>query len=136
MFAAAWLARPDDEGGAWTNGDRFIAQELHKRLDPYGFTRTGFLCQAVASYFHSKNAQQLGELTEKVGRNRIQVAHGALDKMITVPHASVLIRELGGAERGLTTHIFDDAGHVVVMEKRKEIRELIEALVDKTNRVA
>ena len=49
LFSTSWLEQPDGDGGFPTNGDRFAAQELKKRSDTEGFTRTGFICQAIAA---------------------------------------------------------------------------------------
>lgn len=49
LFSPSWLEQPDGDGGFPTNGDRFAAQELKKRSDTEGFTRTGFICQAIAA---------------------------------------------------------------------------------------
>ena len=132
MFSAAWLAARDDEGGDWTNGDRYAAQELHKRLDPEGFTRTGFLCQIVAAFNHAKSAAQVKEMADKVGRERILVLHGTEDNLVTLPHAHVLLRELGGEERGVGKHIFEGKGHGLPMEERGRLREVIAEFVERT----
>lgn len=83
MFSEGWLNEPDAEGHFPTNGDRFAAQEVHKRRDVDGFTRKGFLCQLIAAAYHNKSAKQLQELGDKVGRNRIMVSHcGCVDAAI------------------------------------------------------
>ena len=73
MFSQSWLDAPDAEGGFPTNGDRFAAMELKKRGDTEGFTRKGFICQAIAAGWHHKSPEQLQVLGETVGRERIQV---------------------------------------------------------------
>ena len=132
LFTDAWIAQPDEEGGDWSNGDRYAAQELHKRLDPVGFTRKGFFCQISAVYFHNKSAAQLKELGDKVGRERIQVIHGTTDKLITIPHAHILLTELGGEEQGVSKYIFEGKGHGLPMEERKKLGQLVEAFIEKT----
>ena len=82
LFSGSWLEQPDADGGFPTNGDRFAAQEVKKRLDTEGFTRTGFMCQAIAAGWHHKSAEQLEALGDAVGRERIQVMHGTVDNMI------------------------------------------------------
>ena len=82
IFSEPWLEQPDADGGFPTNGDRFAAQELKKRQDTEGFTRTGFVCQAIAAGWHHKSAEQLETLGDAVGRERIQVLHGTVDNMI------------------------------------------------------
>jgi len=132
LFSASWLAEPDVDGNFPSNGDRFAAQEISKRQDKEGFTRTGFMLQAIAAGFHHKSARQLEELGDKVGRERILVMHGTIDQMITYPHAEVLLKELGGEERGVTRCIFPGRGHVLMMEERKEFARLVEAMIEKT----
>lgn len=107
LFSAGWLDAPDREGSTSsasasfpTNGDRFAAIEIQKRLDPTAFTRAGFMMQAVAAGWHHKSAAQLRELADQVGRGRIQVIHGTIDRMITFPHSQVLWRELNARSNG------------------------------------
>lgn len=132
MFSQAWLDAPDADGGFPTNGDRFAAQEVNKRRDVIGFTKKGFILQAIAAGWHHKSAAQLKELADKIGRDRIQVMHGTIDNMITPPHAEVLVRELGGEEVGVTKYIFEGRGHVLMLEEREEFARLIAALIEKT----
>lgn len=56
-----------------TNYERFAAQELTKRMDKDGFQRKGFMMQAIAAGWHHKSAEQLKELGDKVGRERMYV---------------------------------------------------------------
>ena len=132
LFSDSWLAEPDVDGGFPTNGDRFAAQELKKRQDPEAFTRTGFVCQAIAAGWHHKGPEQLRALGDAVGRERIQVMHGTIDNMVTFPHAQVLVQELGGEEQGVTYVTFEGRGHVLQMEERKGFASFISAFVDKT----
>jgi len=131
LFSKPWLEEADAEGGFPTNGDRFAAQELNKRQDTEGFTRKGFLCQALAAGWHHKSPEQLKTIGDVVGRERIQIMHGTVDNMLTVPHAEVLAKELGEGD-GVTKRIFQERGHVLMWEEREEFRRLISALVDKT----
>ena len=135
LFSEAWLNAPDAEGHFPTNGDRFAAQELNKRRDVDGFTRKGFLCQIVAAGYHHKSAKQLEELGDKVGRERILVVHGALDRMITLPHGEILCKELGGEERGVTKVIVEGKGHGLPMEWRRELTKLIGGFIEKTQKL-
>jgi len=135
LFSPAWLALPDANGAFPTNGDRFAAQELRKRQDTLGFTRTGFTLQAIAAGWHHKSAGQLRELGDRVGRARVQVVHGDVDQMITVPHAEVLVRELGGEEGGMTRVVFEGRGHVLPMAEREEFRRLVEGFVDRAEKL-
>lgn len=133
MFSRAWLEAPDDFGEFPTNGDRFAAMELKKRQDVEGFTRKGFICQAIAAGWHHKSPQQLKELADKVGRERIQILHGTLDKMITFPHAETLAKELG--KKGVTKIIFDGRGHALHIEEREVYIKALESIVDKTEKL-
>ena len=81
---------------------------------------------------------ELRELGDRVGRERVQVVHGDLDRMITVPHAEVLIRELGGegeGEVGVKRVIFEGRGHVLPMEEREEFGRLVKGIVERTERL-
>ncbi|KAL8949833.1 MAG: hypothetical protein Q9222_004098 [Ikaeria aurantiellina] len=130
IFSKSWLDAPDEYNEFPTNGDRFAAMELKKRQNVEGFTRTGFICQAIAAGWHHKSPDQLKELADKVGRSRIQVLHGTLDKMITVPHGETLARELG-EEKGVTKFIVQDRGHALHMEEKKWYHSVIEDLIGK-----
>ncbi|CAO1599782.1 hypothetical protein XANCAGTX0491_003496 [Xanthoria calcicola] len=131
MFSQSWLEAPDDYGDFPTNGDRVAAMELEKRQDVEGFTRRGFICQAIAAGWHHKSPEQLKELADKVGRQRIQVLHGTLDNMITVPHGDTLARELGEKE-GVTKIIVEGRGHVLHLEEDKLYRAVLQKMVEKT----
>jgi hypothetical protein len=132
LFPDSWLNSPDAEGNFPTNGDRFAAQEINKRRDTQGFTRKGFMLQAIAAGWHHKSAKQLKEMADSVGRERIQVIHGTSDKMITVPHAETLVNELGGEEGGITRIILENSGHALPMERRKDLKALIIKHIEKT----
>ncbi|KAI9822021.1 MAG: hypothetical protein M1832_003193 [Thelocarpon impressellum] len=121
LFSSSWLDLADADGDFPTNGDRFAAQELRKRHDTEGFTRKGFLLQAIAAGWHHKSAAQLRDLADAVGRPRIQVIHGAEDRMISAPHGAVLVAELGGPEQ-VRSIVVEDAGHVLPMEQRVPFR--------------
>jgi pimeloyl-ACP methyl ester carboxylesterase len=114
-----------------TNGDRFAAQEVSKRQMPQYFNRTGFMAQAIAAGWHHKSDAQLEEIGDKVGRERILVLHGTKDRMITFPHAEMLLKGLGGEERGVRKAFFQGQGHVVPIELREEFNQLIEEMVEK-----
>lgn len=130
--SASWLSQPDQDGDFPANGDRFAAQELTKRQDTEGFTRKGFICQAMAAGWHKKSPEQLREIAEKVGRERIIVMHGTTDNLITVPHSEILAKELGGEEMGVTKGIFEGRGHYLPIEERTEFRRLIAGIIEKT----
>ena len=128
LFSKEFAEAPDTEGAWPTNGDRFAAQELAKRQDKDGFTKKGFVLQAIAAGWHHKSGEQLRELGDKVGRERICVMHGTIDRMITSNHAELLVKELGGS---VTLQKFEGKGHVLIWEERERFREIIEGMVEK-----
>ncbi|KAL6720072.1 hypothetical protein ACLMJK_001993 [Lecanora helva] len=132
--SASWVTAPDEIDGAFpTNGDRFAAQELAKRADTNGFTRKGFICQAIAIGWHLKTPAQLQEMAEKVGRERIQVVHGTEDPLLTFrPHAEELVEGLG---EGVERVVFEGRGHYLPFEVRQEFRRLVEGIVERTGRM-
>ncbi|KAK4693650.1 hypothetical protein P7C71_g3790, partial [Lecanoromycetidae sp. Uapishka_2] len=132
MFSQSWGNEPDAEGHFPTNGDRFAAQELKKRQDFNGFTKKGFILQAIAAGWHHKSAKKLEELGDKVGRERILIVHGSLDRMMTTPHGEVLCKELGGEQKGVTWVIVEGRGHSLPMEWRRELTKLIGGFIEKT----
>lgn len=132
IFSKAWLEQPDAEGHFPTNGDRFAAQEIQKKTDPLAYTTRGFILQAISAGWHYKSPAQIAEIGDKIGRERIQVIHGKLDRMITLPHGEVLAAELGGQEKGLTVIMVEGKAHGLPMEWRKEFTKVIAALVEKT----
>jgi predicted esterase len=60
------------------------------------------------------------------------VIHGGMDRMITFPHAEVLLKGLGGKESGITVHFEPGRGHVLPMEMRKEFNRWVEELIAKS----
>lgn len=133
LFSSRWLAQPDAEGTYPTNGDRFAAQELAKRQDTNGFTRKGFLLQAMAVGWHHKSAEQLKVLADAVGRERIQVVHGSEDRLITVMHGQMLAGFLRNEKEDITYVEVEGCGHVILVEERKELGRLIVGFVDKNS---
>lgn len=130
--SSSWLDEPDSDGFFPTNGDRFTAQELTKRMDIKGFTRTGFILQAIAAAYHKKTPNQLQQIADRVGRERIQVMHGTDDNLITFPHVEILVRSLGGEEAGITKYIFKEKGHYLPLEERENFKRLMEGMIEKT----
>jgi len=145
IFASSWLTSPDDAhlpspgrtpkclppfpsepetpyGRFESNAQRFVAQEMHKRLDPSRFGIKGFLLQLVAAGWHHKSEAQLKELAEKVGRERILVMHGTEDRMISPPHGEKLIRYLQPAA-GI---IVEGMGHAPSMERTEWFNKTLE----------
>lgn len=96
-------------------------------------TRTGFICQAIAAGWHHKSPKQLEELGDRVGRERIQVVHGTLDRMITPPHGDLLFEGLGGKEKGVTMVVVEGKAHGLAMEWRRDFTKLIGGFVEKTS---
>lgn len=138
--SAAQRIRPPQGGGAYghfdTNYARFVAGEMHKRLDSKRFTTKGFMLQLIAAGWHNKSPAQLKAIGDQVGRERILVLHGTADRMISVPHGYKLREHLGGDESGLTTVIRDGMGHVPPLECTEWFHELIEERIRKGEALA
>ncbi|KAL2835931.1 Alpha/Beta hydrolase protein [Aspergillus pseudoustus] len=133
LFPAKFLAEPDDEyeeaeKNFPTRRDRFAAGRLRKLQDTQSFTKKGFLMQVVACYFHHKSAAQLKALGDKVGRERIAVLHGTVDRMLTFHHGELLNKEIG---EGILYKVWQGSGHMLPWEKEREFNSLIEGLVQK-----
>ena len=139
-YSAEWLAQPDEIEAVVkpfpTNGDRFAAGEVNKRTSPDVFSKQGFMCQLYAAGFHHKSAKQLAELGDKVGRERIMVLHGKRDHMIDFVHGEMLLKELGGEERGITKSFHENIGHVAPLEIRKEFQKILVGRIEKTEGMA
>jgi acetyl esterase/lipase len=140
MFSPEWLAKPDESEYTKepfpTNGDRIAASEVAKRKNTEAFTRTGFIAQAIAAGWHHKTPTQLKELGDKIGRERIMVLHGGIDRMITFPHGEILLEGLGGKDSGVTVHFEPGQGHVFLIEMRQQFREWLEELIGKTEKLS
>ncbi|KAL4782796.1 Alpha/Beta hydrolase protein [Aspergillus varians] len=133
LIPADFLALPDDEyddpaKNFPTKRDRFAAGRLRKLEDTEGFTKTGFVMQVVACYFHNKSARQLSDLGDRVERERIAVCHGTEDRMLTFHHGEVLRRELGD---GILYKVWEGSGHMLPWEKEEEFNQLVEGLVQR-----
>ncbi|KAK3670248.1 hypothetical protein LTR78_009903 [Recurvomyces mirabilis] len=139
-YSAAWLKKPDETESVVqpfpTNGDRFAAGELSKRLAPGVFQPKGFLCQLYAAGFHHKSDEQLNELANAVGRERILVLHGTDDHMIDFVHAEMMLAGLGGTERGVIFSKHEGLGHVAPFEIRHKFREIIAGRIEVTEGLA
>ncbi|RKF66029.1 putative glycylpeptide n-tetradecanoyltransferase protein [Golovinomyces cichoracearum] len=145
LFSEKWLSAPDctnvpkaespnvefppsgQYGKFSTNYERYAAHELRKRLDPDLFGRKGFILQLIAAGWHHKSPEQLKELGDKVGRERILVLHGTEDRMITVLHGQKLIEWLQPG----TAIIKEGACHVIMLEEEKYHNDLIENMIEK-----
>jgi pimeloyl-ACP methyl ester carboxylesterase len=148
LFADSFLSLPDTEPaelgedyeGFPCNQDRVGAGELRKRMDKKGFTKKGFIMQAVAAGWHSKSQKQLGRLGEGVGRGRIEVFHGTGDGMLVFKHGEMLNEELNwGVEEGadrVEFRVWQGDGHVLPWETRDEFNEAVEKLVERGERLA
>jgi pimeloyl-ACP methyl ester carboxylesterase len=149
LFPRAWLVGPDDtplpdlskhtpgvgpprpvpgypEVGEYRRFEnrfqRFVAEEMHKRTDPDRFQRKGFFMQLIAAGWHRKTPEQLKDLGDKVGRERIMVMHGTDDGMISVPHGRKLIAYLQPA-RG---EILECMGHAPIVERQEWFNRVFE----------
>ena len=127
------MAEPDAEGHFPTNGDRFAAQEVFKRSVPGAFTLKGFILQAIAAGWHHKSPKQLAQLGDAVGRERILIVHGDVDKMVTPPHGKLLIEGLGGEEKGLTVVWVEGKAHALHMEWRRGVTKTLSQHIDRTS---
>ncbi|KAL4944659.1 hypothetical protein BDV06DRAFT_186777 [Aspergillus oleicola] len=133
LFPPDFLAQPDDEyddpeKNFPTKWDRFAAGRLRKLEDPEGFTKMGFIMQIIACGWHHKTAAQLKKLADAVGRERIAVLHGTLDRMLTFHHGQLLNKELG---EGIQFKVWEGSGHMLPWEKEGEFNELVEGLVQR-----
>lgn len=135
LFTPEWLAQPDAEGHFPTNGDRFAAQEVHKKTTPNAWTFKGFLLQAVAAGWHYKSPQQLKQIGDAVGRERIQVIHGDADVMVSPPHGRLLAEQLGGEEQGLTVIWVPEKAHALHMEWRRGLTKALSQHIEKSSKL-
>lgn len=133
-FPHRWLSAPDgaklpDEStpecevpaGGYkrfeTNYARLAAQEIHMNRGKYGF-----LLQAVAGSFHQKTREQLRQLADRVGRERIMVLHGTMDRMIPVDQGKKLI----GCLQPSKALIIDGLGHAPIHQLTRLFNEFLE----------
>ncbi len=143
VFAPDWLARPDDVhlpqpgtdmvhmpacrgGGAGygafgSNYQRFVAQEVAKRLDAGRFSTRGYMLQLVAAGWHRKSPEQLAGMADAVGRERIMVLHGTADGMIPVQHGRKLVDYI----RPGVGHIVEGMGHAPLAERWRWFTDLL-----------
>lgn len=139
LFTDEWLPKPDGleytKEPFPTNRDRVMASELAKRLNPNTMTKFSFMTQALAAAWHYKSPEQLMELAAEVGRDRIMVVHGGLDRMISFPNGQALLEGLGGEKSGITVKFKMDMGHVIPIEMRKDFNSWVEELVQKAEKL-
>ncbi|KAJ9660464.1 hypothetical protein H2198_002582 [Neophaeococcomyces mojaviensis] len=117
-----------------TTRDRFAASELAKRQDKEGFTRKGFVLQAIAAGWHHKSKAQLQEMVREIGAERICVMHGSIDQMITFRHFA-LFKEDMGEDSGVTFKEWDGAGHVLMWEKETAFNEAMQDFLEKMQKI-
>ena len=103
------------------NFQRFQAQELVKRLSPR-YTRVGFMMQLVAAGWHKKSPEQLKDLAEKVGRERILVFHGKDDNMIS----PILGKRLADALKPSTEVFAEGLGHAALLQRTSWFNAILE----------
>ncbi|KAI0993713.1 hypothetical protein K3495_g14471 [Podosphaera aphanis] len=145
LFSDEWLFSPDDTvvptaatpnvvlppsgqyGRFSTNYERYASQEIIKRSDKELFGRKGFMLQLIAAGWHHKSAEQLKELGDRVGRERIMVMHGTRDNMVTAPHGRKLIEML----QPETAIIKEGTGHVFMLEEWKYHNDMIAEMIRK-----
>ena len=132
LFSDSFMQLPDTENddpklNYPTNWERFAANELVKRSDKSGFTRKGFMLQAIAAGWHVKTKEQLVQLKQRVGAERIAVVHGTIDRMITFKHFEILKEELG---EGPEYRVWQGRGHVLMWEEEKEFNDFVQRFVD------
>ncbi|OTA93535.1 hypothetical protein M434DRAFT_395578 [Hypoxylon sp. CO27-5] len=133
-FPLQWLEAPDDAelptestprcevpAGGYkkfeSNYARFAAQEIHMRR-----SKNGFLLQAVAGGFHQKTPEQLRDLADRVGRERIMVLHGTVDRMIPLDQGKKLIECLKPGK----AYVVDGLGHAPIHQKAIRFNKLLE----------
>jgi pimeloyl-ACP methyl ester carboxylesterase len=148
LFADRFLELPDTEPAELgqdfvafpCNQDRVGAGELWKRMDKDGFTKKGFMMQAVAAGWHSKSQAELKRLGNGVGRKRIAVFHGTADGMLVFKHGELLSHELNeGVEGGgdiAEFRVWEGDGHVLPWEKKDEFNAAVEALIERGESMA
>lgn len=137
LFSSDFLSSPDTENSDSRLNypliqDRFAAAELQKRADTTGFTRKGFILQAIAAGWHHKSPSDLKRLGDLVGRERIVVMHGTEDRMLTFPHYGLLEKELG---RGIEVRVWEGKGHVLMWEVEDEFNAAMEEVLERTGRL-
>ena len=135
LMSDSFLALPDTEGDTPygpggpnypTNRDRYCAVEMEKRLDTEGFTKKGFMLQAIAAGWHHKSQEQLRAMRDRVGKGRVAVAHGTTDKMITFNHGELLRDEIG---EGVEWKMYDGRGHVLMWEEEEDFNDWVAGFI-------
>jgi pimeloyl-ACP methyl ester carboxylesterase len=133
LMSSEFLALPDTDHpdpklNYPTKRDRFAAGELQKRMDKDGFTRKGFILQAIAAGWHSKSPAQIKDIGDKVDRERICIMHCTGDRMITFHHYKLLEKELG---EGVEGKVWEGKGHALLWEVEDEFNKAVEDFIVK-----
>lgn len=91
------------------------------------FSAKGVLCQLLAGACHSKTDEQLHEIGENIGREKITVMQGTVDPLIAFENLGWLVGGLGG-ERGdeVRKVVFEDTGHYIPLEQQAGFWEAME----------
>lgn len=147
IYAAEWIHGPDDavlpdkttprcnmppahvNEGAYgrfgTNYERCAAQDvLRRETPPYSeqYSRFGLWAQMFGAGLHRKTTEQLQDLADRVGRDRIWIVHGDQDAMIDLSHGERLRDAIQPAywsvEKGM--------GHGAIVERTAWFNELLE----------
>jgi len=144
LFTPEWLLAPDDDelpepgvtprcgpppaeaGPTYrlfdSNFQRFQAQELTKKRNPEVFSTTMLMCQLAAAALHNKSDDQLRQIADAVGSERLLIMHGKRDNMITLPNGERLIKVMKPA----TVHIVEDMGHAPILERSQWFNSVLE----------
>jgi len=136
LFSRQFLESPDTENedpklNFPTNRDRFAASELAKRRDKEGFTKKGFILQAIAAGWHHKSKEQLREIVEQVGGRRVCVMHGTGDRMITFRHFELFKEDMGESD-GVDFKQWEGKGHVLMWEEQESFNKAVEEVLERT----
>ncbi len=83
------------------------------------------MLQAIAAGWHHKSKEQLKEIGDKVGRERIMVIHGTGDQMINIKLGRKLIEWL---EPG-TSAVNEGTGHVFMLEEADFHNNMVEKMI-------
>ncbi|KAI1465780.1 uncharacterized protein F4812DRAFT_461468 [Daldinia caldariorum] len=100
-----------------SNYARLAVQEMRM-----GRSKNGFLLQAVAGAVRRKSPEQLRDMAERVGRERIMVLHGTADRMIPVGHSRKLIEYINPGK----ALVKEGLGHTPIQQTTRWFNELLE----------
>lgn len=132
-YTPEWLAAEDDVtlldsvlGNAAiprfsNNCERFVAMEVVKRDVPGSFPLSAFVMHVVAAGTHAKSPEQLREIGDRVGRDRIMIVHGVEDKAMSVAMGKKLIDWLQPSK----ALVIEGLGHAPIHERPNWFNELL-----------